>query len=262
MFTLVIIQEWPSKKTLMTLKKLLSCLFIVALTSSCVRPDAMSDISVGKVLPRKSFVKVITTYRATSCVEPKSEKDAGNQCEYHFLNTTSSGSVVRSHKNGSFILTTGHSCSSKNIQYSPNPKATIDVELYVFDIRGGKHIAKIIAIDEEKDMCMLRVPSLVWTPVKMSYVAPKKGDKIYNLSAPQGVFQKDTVVILEGRYTGHFWGYAMYTVPAIGGSSGSPLFDSSGKLVGMIHSVHRRFHHLSFAPKHKELIDFIKSNTK
>mgnify|MGYP003109198174 CR=1 FL=1 len=246
----------------MKLKKILSCLFLIVLTSSCVRPDMTSDISVGKILPRKSFVKVITTYRATSCVEPKSEKDAGNQCDYHFLNTTSSGAVVKARKDGSFILTTGHSCSSKNIQYAPNPEAIIDVELFVFDIRGGKHIAKIIKIDEVKDMCMLHVPSLVWTPVKISYVEPKKGDKIYNLSAPQGVFQKDTVVILEGRYTGYFWGYSMYTVPAIGGSSGSPLFNKSGKLIGMIHSVHRRFHHLSFSPKHKELIDFIKSNTK
>lgn len=250
------------QNTIMNFKRLLLSLFIILLTSSCMRAELATETNLGKVLPRKSFVKVITNYRATSCKEPKSEADAGNQCEYHFLSTTSSGSVIKAHKDGSYILTTGHSCSSKNIQYRPDPSAVIDVEMYVFDIRGGKHLAKLIAIDEDKDMCMLQVPTLVWEAVKISYITPKKGDKIYNLAAPQGVFQKDTVVMLEGRYTGHFWGFAMYTVPAIGGSSGSPLFDSQGRLVGMIHSVHRRFHHLSFAPKHKEVLDFIKNNAE
>jgi len=232
-----------------------------------MRSEIIADISLGKVLPRKSFVKVETTYRATSCKETKDEKEEKGedetniQCDYHFLTTTSSGSVVKAHKDGSYVLTTGHSCSSENIRYHPDKQAVIDVEMHVFDIRGGKHLAKLIAIDEDKDMCMLQIPTFVWEAVKISYVTPKKGDKIYNLAAPVGVFQKDTVVILEGRYTGHFWGFAMYTVPAIGGSSGSPLFNNSGKLVGIIHSVHRRFHHLSFAPKHQEILDFIDENT-
>jgi len=246
----------------MSFKKLLLALSILFLTSSCMSAGFMADANLGKVLPRKSFVKVVTKYTATSCKEAKNESEAGNQCQSHLFSTTSSGSVIKAHKDGSYILTTGHSCSSKNIKYIPDDQAVIDVEIYIYDIRGGKHLAKLIAVDEEKDMCMLQIPTFVWEAVKISYVTPKKGDKIYNLAAPQGVFQKDTVVMLEGRYVGHFWGFAMYTVPAVGGSSGSPLFDNQGKLVGMIHSVHVKFHHLSFAPKHQEVLGFIKKYTK
>ena len=34
-----------------------------------------------------------------------------------------------------------------------------------------------------------------------------------------------------------------------------------GKLVGMIHSVHTRFHHLSFGPKHTQLVNYIYKHT-
>ena len=157
----------------MNFKKLLLALSILLLTSSCMRADFTTDTNLGKVLPRKSFVKVVTNYRATSCKEAKTESEAGNQCEYHFLSTTSSGSVIKAHKDGSYILTTGHSCSSKNIKYRPDDQAVIDVEMHVFDIRGGKHLAKIIAIDEERDMCMLQVPTFVWEAVKISCYSQK-----------------------------------------------------------------------------------------
>ena len=39
------------------------------------------------------------------------------------------------------------------------------------------------------------------------------------------------------------------------------IFDVDGRLVGMIHSVHSRFHHLSFSVPHDKLLEFIDDNT-
>ena len=53
---------------------------------------------------------------------------------------------------------------------------------------------------------------------------------------------------------------AYYSIPAMGGSSGSPIFNLRGHLVGMIHSVNVMFPMVSISPKYEELKKFIKFN--
>ncbi len=205
-------------------------------------------------LPFNSFVKVVATYDVVKCV--------GQSCMKFKLGATSSGSIVRTYPHGSYILTTGHSCDPKAILYDLGGGAKIKQTTYLIDINGIKHATKTININNKLDTCILYSSSVGKNPVRIERSAtPKWGDKIYNMAAPVGMFNVRTVPVLEGRYSGHKWGFSLYTVPAIGGSSGSPLFNSRGKLVGMIHSVHRRFHHLSFGPTHAELINYIFKHT-
>jgi hypothetical protein len=50
---------------------------------------------------------------------------------------------------------------------------------------------------------------------------------------------------------------AYYSIPAMGGSSGSPIFNSDNEIVGMIHSVNVYFPVVSVSPPLKELRAFI-----
>ena len=50
---------------------------------------------------------------------------------------------------------------------------------------------------------------------------------------------------------------AYYSVPAMGGSSGSPIFNKHNEIVGMIHSVNVYFPVVSVSPPLKELRAFI-----
>ena len=53
---------------------------------------------------------------------------------------------------------------------------------------------------------------------------------------------------------------AYYSIPAMGGSSGSPIFNIRGDLVGMIHSVNVAFPMVSVSPTQKELTKFLTTN--
>jgi len=48
----------------------------------------------------------------------------------------------------------------------------------------------------------------------------------------------------------------------VGGSSGSPIMNQRGELIGMIHSVYRSYNHLSLSPTYKDLSEFIRNKTQ
>ena len=112
------------------------------------------------------------------------------------------------------------------------------------------------------------VKKLQKKPALISQYAPKPGDKTYNLAAPMGMFSKDMIPKLDGYFAGYYYRdpynkdqrFAIYSVPAIRGSSGSPLFDKNGYIIGMIHSVNIRFPFLTYSPTHKQLRQYIHEN--
>ena len=89
-----------------------------------------------------------------------------------------------------------------------------------------------------------------------------EGERVYNVAAPVGIFYEDTVPLLEGFYMGNEGLRSYYSIPAMGGSSGSPIFNLRGHLVGMIHSVNTMFPMISVSPKYDELKKFIHYNIK
>ena len=91
----------------------------------------------------------------------------------------------------------------------------------------------------------------------MSGKTPEYSERFYNLAAPVGVIDGEMVPIYQGRYFGISNGRAFYGMPAIGGSSGSPIVNFKGELVGMVHSVHYRFHHITLSATYSRLWNFL-----
>ena len=49
---------------------------------------------------------------------------------------------------------------------------------------------------------------------------------------------------------------ALTNIPVAGGSSGSPILNCDGQIVGMVSAVHRAFHHISISPTHEQIYNF------
>ena len=229
--------------------------FLIAITiSSCGHASkSAAHLSTSKIIKLTSMVQVISQYEIEHCI--------GDTCSTFRMSSTSTGSVVKKSKTGSYVLTTGHTCNPKFGVPFGLKNVYVKQTTVIVDANKQAHKSITVEFDSKLDMCILHTETLKAPVVKINYdTPPTQGDIAYNYAASYGVFGKRTIPILEGRFSGWLWGYALYTIPAIGGSSGSPIFDSSGKLIGMIHSVHSRFHHLSFSPTHEQMIKFLKDN--
>ena len=205
----------------------------------------------------QSFAKIEKTLRIDLCEGENCRIDAGT--------ITGSGVVVKITPLGGYVLTAGHVCdTSSDIIPQIELIRNIDINIEILDIDYKRWHAEIVEVDKNIDTCILWVPDLDKPAVRISFKDPTQGDKAYNVAAPAGIFYDGAVPLLEGYYMGErAWdGVAMYTVPAAGGSSGSPIFNSRGHLIGMIHSVNRYFPFVSISPTSEQLRRFIFSSIK
>jgi len=223
-------------------------------TVSCAEenlPSNTLDEPKIKQLPRHSFLKIDRNITFKIC---KNEEDP-TDCIRKKMRSSGSGFVIGNVPYGSFIMTAAHVCDvSDYIRYLSGPGVTaMGDEFFVTDVGDLKYSGVVLEMDLQSDLCVVFIHGLRNAPVTISSVGPSPGDRAYNLAAPVGFFSKGTIPTLDGYYNGQHQRYASYSVPAIGGSSGSPLFNAEGHLIGMIHSVHVRFQFLTFSPTLKEI---------
>ena len=235
-------------------------ILLMLITTSCTTISCNSvpwggGDSARDILPRTSFVKIEKVLKLKVC-NPEDLEECFNQT----LVSSGSGFVVKNDQDGSYIMTAGHVCDDSDvIRQFQRPNITIVGNKFLaIDIDKNYHNAKTIKFTMCEDMCIAYVPGLFRPAVKIAVAEPLQGDEVLNLAAPLGVFDTQMIPILHGHFSGYAYeGRAIYTVPAIGGSSGSAVFNRRGELIGMIHSAHIRFPFLSLSPTHKEVSDYI-----
>ncbi len=231
--------------------------FLVALSliflNSCAHNTTSSQVREVK----KSFVKMDVAIVLVKCVDG----------ECHALRGGSVASGAGVIYNGKpHVLTADHVCeygdlTGPAIANGFTPKITISA----IDASGARHELEVIKQNAAADICLLKgkdedldIPTLSLSPNP-----PQKDNKYYNFAAPAGVFGPGVVPLYTGNYAGIYYGvYAMYTIPVYPGSSGSPIVDESGRLVGVVHSVHKNFHHVSFSATYDQLKLFLSTAKK
>lgn len=164
---------------------------------------------------------------------------------------TGSGSIIHHKGKKSYILTAKHVCDVDSV-----------VERKLIDIDGDEYISVVFALSENHDLCILEIERTNKPPLKLALFPPKKGDKVFNIAAPGGIFEKDMVPCYEGYYAGRstMLKADVYTVPSFPGSSGSPIVNKHGELIGMIYASNIRFHHVTLSVTHKQLSTFINAH--
>jgi S1-C subfamily serine protease len=234
------------------------CFLACALLQSCVSQNYGFHIPKNS---RDQFVRIVQDTSLTVCMDDK--------CDTKIFKSSGSGVVVSSFSEGSYILTAAHVCQLELHSIFPDPGLLklvkrIDITMNIVNLSQARYQADVVSLEESSDMCLLFVDNY-WNdsgPVKISGAKPFEGERVYNVAAPVGIFYENTVPLLEGFYMGNEGLRAYYSIPAMGGSSGSPIFNLRGHLVGMIHSVNVMFPMVSISPKYNELKKFIQYSVK
>lgn len=211
---------------------------------------------------RDQFVRIIQQAYVSICAEQGCMAPITNP-----LKSSGSGAVVAESTKGSYILTAGHVCELEIQDIVSTPEMLkliqgIEVNMSIVNLSQSSYKAQIVSIDSNSDLCLLFSRNY-WNekgPAKIADTSVYEGERVYNVAAPVGIFYDDVVPLLEGFYMGRDGLKAYYSIPAMGGSSGSPIFNIRGHLVGMIHSVNVAFPMVSVSPTQKELKKFLESN--
>ncbi len=107
----------------------------------------------------------------------------------------------------------------------------------------------VLDLDKRKDIALIKIKAVGLTPLKLGHSnAVQVGDTMYALGNPLGLFQN---TLSEGILSSirQADGYRLFqlSTPISHGSSGSPVFDSQGEVVGIIESTIEEGQNLNFA---------------
>lgn len=261
------------------LKKITSHPRLVLLTVAAALVILWAVPSSGPLedLPTDSFFRLTKVIKIKVCETKGKKKKNSKICLESSFAMTASGFVVAEHEEeGSYVMTAAHFCDSsddlKNIKLDPTqdifykPEVSLVSEDYIAtDVRGIEHKVSVVGATSpsKDDICMLYGASIEDAPLPLASSLPDNGEKVYNMAAPTGYSFKNMVPIFEGRYSGiNPEGWAIYTIPVTGGSSGSPVLNRAGEVVGMIVMRLTRFHHVSLSPQRAAMEEFMKKAIK
>ncbi len=221
--------------------------FICLLISSCHQLVNSNTLEVQSAI--KSVVKVSVEY---------SELDNTMISSVNKKIYATGFSIVNDPlKNTSYVITNKHVCILKqNATYA------------LLRSNGDVLKATFITDDEFADLCILKADGVI-PPLELSSQNASQGEKILTIGSPAAVFP----LVVEGLISGyhnvnsymvedskvfelHFRAQVM-SAPIYAGSSGSPVLNSDGKVVGVVYAVANDKEHISFIVPVSELLRFI-----
>ena len=208
-------------------------------------------------LKRNSFtlVEVSHSLIATRCLgENDICKDAPTGIEVRSMQARGSGVVVGHRREMTYIMTAGHVCEHRfpelvefdGISYATKPKTKI----IFYDLYGASHSGIALYVDLDTDVCIVESKGTWGDAVEIAEEMPRHGERVFNIAAPFGIYSPQMVLLFEGYYSGtDMGGNEFFTIPCRPGSSGSPVFNSDGELISIIHSASPRFENLGLGSR-------------
>lgn len=153
------------------------------------------------------------------------------------------------------VLTAGHVCAEGIMP------GVLFTELVVVNLKGESYYSKLVDIDKNFDLCLIKINAKL--PIaKLSNKEPKSGDKISYSGYPTGLYFPGNLNYFDGYMSGKdSRGDHMYNMPVVGGASGSPVYNSNGRIVSIVSAVMEDFEHMSLGVGTNNIRNFVNDNT-
>ena len=177
------------------------------------------------------------------------------------ISSRGSGMVVGTTASGnSAVLTANHVCNPPPFTVSAW-SSFMTKKIGVTDFNGNVYEATIVLTDIQNDLCLLEVEGFRDLGVPLSAEPSRPGEKVYSVASPMAFFSPGMVPLFEGYYSGDIFSSngvdSIYTVPAREGSSGSAILNSSGEIVGVVHSSLTGFQHVAICSTRNQVEAFL-----
>jgi len=170
------------------------------------------------------------------------------------IESSGSGVAVAHIGDKTVIMTAGHICKAVLV---PGVDSS---EFMVWNLEGRGFYSSIISISPHFDLCLLSVDEVL--PIAtIAKESPSSGDKVFYSGYPVGFYMPGLLHHFAGYMAGvDPTGDHLYNIPAIGGSSGSPVYNEKGEIVGILSAVMIEFHWMTFAVGTENILDFMENS--
>ncbi len=222
--------------------------FLLALFTLLTSCAHQTYINKKIITAKKSFIKIETFLEPLEC--------ENISCEEQILYSSASGAVVL-YDDKKHVLTAAHVCNANSDLFGPKEIEGYKARFVLIDINDRRYEGEVVKTSFPIDSCLIYSEELDLPHIKLSTKRPEYGEKVYNIAAPLGISYREMIPLMVGQYSGDIGFKSYYTIPTAQGSSGSAIVNQKGELVGMIHSVHSRFHHIALSPTFSEMWNFL-----
>jgi hypothetical protein len=226
----------------------------------------------SKRAPIDSFVRILTTSHVRICVDVLTEGEENKTekvCKEKKGSSSSSGAFIAHSEiapTSHYALTAGHSCLGllDGIPDILKPKTKVLNHSITAQMDNGRTFkARIINIDRKTDVCLLRLDNMNVFPkvLTLAEKLPARGERVYNIASPLGIFSPGMIMIYEGFYSGILnpMGWSVWSIPTKPGSSGSVIVDFRNRVVGMIFAGYRGIETMALSPPLEKMLIFFKN---
>ena len=170
------------------------------------------------------------------------------------VESSGSGVAVAHVGEKTVIMTAGHICKAVLV---PGIESS---EIMVWNIEGRGFYSSITSISPHFDLCLLSIDEVL--PIaRIAKDSPKSGERVHYSGYPVGFYMPGLLHHFDGYMAGvDTVGDHMYNIPAIGGSSGSPVYNKKGEIVGILSAVMIEFNWMTFAVGTENILDFMENS--
>jgi len=245
-------------------------LFLIAISSlaviSCCTvktnfSDKFTDRGPMLTATQQSFVTITSNVVQRLCVPGTSGKEPF--CLPAIKGKRAASGVIIAHdkkRNTSLVLTVAHVCRFKAKQFlrmgwierteDAKMVSTVDNKNYKYNV--------LLPLDNKLDICVIETARIDKPPISITWAELKYGQRVYSISNAGGLAKGKVVPVETGLFYGTIDGLNYYTIFSSPGSSGGPIVNSSGQLVGLISHIYRNARNVTVGPSNKSIMEFLK----